>query len=182
MKHDIRPFVAFIKSWEGGYANVPGDKGGPTNQGITLATFRSVYGRNKTVEDLKRLTDQQWEHIFRTKFWDRWKADQINDTSVAFFLVGWVWGSGVWGIKNPQKVLGVPVDGVVGPKTIAAINARNGRELFEALKAEKRAYLERICVSTPTNRKFLKGWLRRLDSVNYQSLTLNSRPPRTLTF
>ena len=101
---------------------------------------------------------------------------------MAFFLVGWVWGSGVWGIKNPQKVLSVPVDGVVGPKTIAAINARNGRELFEALKAEKRAYLERICVSTPTNRKFLKGWLRRLDSVNYRSLTLNSRPPRTLTF
>lgn len=182
MKHDIKPFVAWLKSWEGGFVNDPDDKGGATNRGITLATFRSVYGQHKTVEDLKLLTDAQWEHIFRTKFWDRWKADQIQDISVAFFLVSWVWGSGVWGIKNPQKVLGVGVDGIVGPKTIAAVNARNGRDLFDALKAEKRAYLNRICVSTPSNKKFLKGWLRRLDSINYGALTLNTRPAKTLTF
>lgn len=182
MKHDITPFVAWIKSWEGGYVNKANDKGGPTNKGVTLATFRAVYGSNKTIDDLKRLTDQQWEHIFRTKFWDRWKADQIKDINVAFFLVQWVWGSGVWGIKNPQKVLGVKVDGVVGPETIAAINAQNGRDLFEALKKEKRAYLNRICVSTPSNRDFLKGWLKRLDSMQYGSLTLNTRPARTITF
>lgn len=182
MKHDITPFVAWIKSWEGGYVNKANDKGGPTNKGVTLATFRSVYGANKTIDDLKKLTDQQWEHIFRTKFWDRWKADQIKDINVAFFLVQWVWGSGVWGIKNPQKVLGVKVDGVVGPETIAAVNARDGRDLFEALKKEKRAYLNRICVSTPSNRDFLKGWLKRLDTMQYGSLTLNTRPVRTITF
>lgn len=182
MKHDIKPLVAWIKSWEGGFANDPNDKGGPTNKGITLGTFRSVYGQNKTVDDLKRMTDQQWEHIFLTKFWNRWQADQIKDINVAFLLVQWVWGSGVWGIKNPQKVLGVKVDGIVGPKTIAAVNSRNGRDLFEALKAEKRAYFERICVATPTNRKFLKGWLRRLDSMQYGALTLNTKPPKTLTF
>lgn len=182
MGHDIRPLVAFIKSWEGGFVDDPDDKGGATNKGITIGTFRSVYGRNKTVEDLKRMTDQQWEYIFRTKYWNRWKADQIKDPSVAFFLVSWVWGSGVWGIKNPQKVLGVAVDGVVGALTLRAVNSRDGRELFEALKKEKRAYLERICISTPTNRKFLKGWLRRLDSFNYRAITLNTRPARTVRF
>lgn len=180
MKHDITPFVAWIKSWEGGFTNDPDDKGGPTNKGITLATFRSVYGRNKTVEDLKRMTDAQWEHIFRTRFWDRWHADQIKDINVAFLLVQWVWGSGAYGIRIPQRILGVEVDGVVGPMTLAAVNARNGRDLFDLLKKEKAAYFERICINTPTNRKFLMGWLRRLDSMKYGSLTLNSG--RTLTF
>ena len=182
MKHDITPFVAWIKSWEGGFANDPDDKGGPTNRGVTLATFRAVYGRNKTVDDLKRMTDAQWEHIFRTCFWNRWRADEIRDINVAFLLVQWVWGSGAWGIRNPQKFLGVTVDGVVGPQTLAAVNARNGRDLFEQLKKEKRAYLERICISTPTNRKFLAGWLRRLDSMQYGSLTLNTIPQKTLYF
>lgn len=180
MAHDIKPLVAWIKSWEGGFVNDPDDLGGATNKGITLATFRAVYGKGKTVEDLKRLTDAQWEHIFRTKFWDRWKADSIRDVSVAYLLVQWVWGSGAYGIRVPQRVLGLDVDGIVGPKTIAAVNARNGRQLFDLLKAEKKAYFERICVSRPANRKFLKGWLRRLDSMNYRALTLNSG--RVITF
>lgn len=180
MKHDITPFVAWIKSWEGGYGNDPDDSGGPTNKGITLATFRSVYGRNKTIEDLKRLTDEQWMHIFLTKFWERWKADQIKDINVAFFLVQWVWGSGVNGIKIPQRVLGVDVDGIVGPKTLAAVNARNGRDLFNLLKKEKASYLQRCCISKPANRKYLNGWLNRLDSMKYGSLTLNTKDHETL--
>lgn len=182
MAHNVTPLVIWIKSWEGGFSDDPDDKGGPTNNGITLATFRSVYGRNKTVDDLKRMTDTQWEHIFRTKFWDRWQADRIVDINVAFFLVQWVWGSGVHGIKIPQRILGTDVDGVVGPKTLAAVNARNGRQLFALLQQEKAAYLERCCVSTPTNRKYLIGWLKRLYSMKYGSLTLNTNPPETLTF
>jgi lysozyme family protein len=182
MGHDIRPLIVWMKAWEGGYANVPGDKGGPTNKGITLATFRSVYGQNKTIDDLKRITDDQWEYIFRTRYWNRWKADEIKDKSIAFFLVSWIWGSGVYGIKVPQRVLSVDVDGVVGPETIAAVNSRDGRQLFGLLKQEKKAYLERICEVTPTNRKFLKGWLRRLNSFNYKSLTIPTNPTQTITF
>ena len=182
MAHNIKPLVFWIKSWEGGFVNDPDDQGGATNKGITIGAFRSVYGGNKTIEDLKRLTDNQWEHIFKAKYWNRWDADKIEDPSVAFFLVDWVWGSGVWGIKRPQKLLGVEVDGIVGPKTIAAVNAFNGKELFEALKEDKRAYLQRICCITPTNRKFLNGWLRRLDSMEYGCLRTNTRPVKVLRF
>lgn len=177
----MRPLIAWIKAWEGGYANTPGDKGGPTNKGITLATFRSVYGQTKTIDDLKQLTEDQWEYIFRTHYWNRWRADEIKDTSVAFLLVSWVWGSGAYGVKVPQRVLGVNIDGVVGPETLTAINNKDGKQLFELLKQEKKAYLERICTVTPANRKFLKGWLRRLSSFNYRSLSLPTNPTLTIT-
>ena len=36
-------------------------------------------------------------------------------------LVDWVWGSGVWGLKIPQDMLGVKADGQVGPKTLAVL-------------------------------------------------------------
>ena len=47
-KEILKPFIL---SWEGGFANVKGDKGGATNKGVTLATFRNVLGRNKNIED-----------------------------------------------------------------------------------------------------------------------------------
>nr|DAR62293.1 MAG TPA: Lysozyme [Bacteriophage sp.] len=50
-------FVKYILSWEGGFVNDPRDSGGATNKGITLTTFQSVFGKDKTVEDLKRMTE-----------------------------------------------------------------------------------------------------------------------------
>ena len=43
------------------------DHGGATNSGVTIAVFQSVYGKNKTKNDLKRMTDEQWDYIFTKK-------------------------------------------------------------------------------------------------------------------
>ena len=53
---DYTKLIPIVKKWEGGYVNHPLDKGGATNSGVTIATFRSVYGKNKTVKDLKNMT------------------------------------------------------------------------------------------------------------------------------
>lgn len=49
-------------------------------------------------------------------FCNRWMADLIKDQAVANTLVDWVWGSGVYGVKIPQRMLGVTADGVVRRK------------------------------------------------------------------
>ncbi len=165
---DYSKLKPFILKWEGGYVNDKDDLGGATNKGITLATFRSVYGSDKKVKDLKAMTDQQWQHIFKTLFWDAWKADRINDQNVANILVDWVWASGAYGIKIPQKLLGVAIDGIVGAKTIAAVNARDGKALFNELKEERIAFIDRICRTRPQNKKFKKGWLNRINSLKYE--------------
>lgn len=167
--------VPFIKSFEGGFVNDPADAGGATNKGITLTTYRRVFGNNRTIADLKAMTDYEWLLIFKKYYWDKWKADQIKDQSIANLLVGWVWGSGKYGITLPQKVLGVVADGIVGAKTLTAVNNYpDQRKLFELLKARKEKYLRDICVSRPANKKFLKGWLRRLNSVGYGWYKLNN--------
>lgn len=51
--------MPIIKKWEGGYANVPGDKGGCTMAGVTIKTFQSFYGKDKTCYDLQHIADYQ---------------------------------------------------------------------------------------------------------------------------
>lgn len=159
----------FIIKWEGGFVNDKDDLGGATNMGVTLATYRSVFGIKKTVNDLKRMTMVQWGVIFKKYYWDKWKADDIKDQNVANILVDWVWASGAYGIKIPQRILGVDVDGIVGSKTIAAVNARDGRDLFDTIKQERKDFIERICQTRPQNIKFKKGWLNRINSLNYET-------------
>lgn len=159
----------FILSWEGGFANIPGDRGGATNKGITIATYRSVFGKERTVEDLKTITDIEWLYIYKSRFWDKWKADDIRDQSIANLLVDWLWNSGKYGIRIPQSVLGVAIDGFVGPKTIAAINSHpDQQELFRLLWEARKAYFERIAKGA--QKKFLKGWLNRLGGIKYGCL------------
>lgn len=163
----------FILSWEGGYVNHPNDKGGATNKGVTIGTFRSVYGQGKSVQDLKNMTDAQWLYIFEKLYWNKWNGDRIADQSVANLLVDWVWGSGVWGIKYPQQVLGVTADGLVGPKTLAALNGQDASTLFARLWKKRKEHFE-ACARKPGQSVFLKGWLNRLAGIKYGRLVCNA--------
>lgn len=168
---DVMKLAPFILRWEGGFVNDPDDLGGATNRGITIGTY-STYCKKKgypapTVERLKNLSEDEWAEILKTMYWDRWKADNIKSQSVANILVDWVWASGTNGIKIPQQVLGVTVDGIVGAKTLAALNARNSKELFEEIKEARVQFIEDICRKRPANNKFKKGWLNRINSLQY---------------
>ena len=168
----IENLKSFILSWEGGFVNDPRDPGGATNKGVTLATFRSVFGKDKTVKDLKKITDSQWMTIFKTKFWDRYKADSIKDEWITYLLVDWLWASGAGNaINRVQKFLGLKVDGIVGNITINKINSHNGKELFTKLWHLREDFIK-------TRAQYLiygKGWLRRLNGIQYGKLLVNRK-------
>jgi len=170
---DYRQLVPFILSWEGGFADVPGDRGGATNKGVTIATWQT-YCKKKgipgNVQTLRGMTTEQWMEIFKSMYWDRWKADEIKDQSLANLLVDWVWTSGAHGIKKPQALLGVKADGIVGSKTIAALNAREPKKLFKELHAMRTQFINNLVKAKPSQKKFQKGWLRRINSIQYGTL------------
>ena len=163
----IEKLKSFILSWEGGFVNDLRDPGGATNKGVTLATFRSVFGKDKTVKDLKKITDSQWMTIFKTKFWDRYKADNIKDEWITYLLVDWLWTSGPGNaIERVQKFLGLKIDGIVGNVTINKINSYNGKELFTKLW-----HLRENFIKTRAQYPIYgKGWLRRLNGIQYGKL------------
>lgn len=162
IKFDER-LIPFILQFEGGYAEVPGDLGGPTNSGITLGTFQQFFGADKTKEDLKKMSYVQWRYIFEKGFVNKCKADQIKNESVAYMLVDFAWHSGVkTAVKVLQRIVGVEADGVVGNKTLAAVNSKNGEKLFYKYFNARQNYLYQIINHRPANGKFELGWLRRL--------------------
>lgn len=165
----VEILAPYIKKWEGGFANDPADRGGATNKGVTIATFEA-YCKAKSlprpnVERLKRMTDGEWLDILKTMFWDRWQADKIKSQKLANILVDWVWGSGVYGIKIPQRILGVKQDGIVGDETLKALNAQDPDKLFQVIYEARKKYLNDITISRPINKRFLKGWLNRLEDI-----------------
>lgn len=184
----VELLAPYIKKWEGGFVNDPADRGGATNMGVTIATF-DAYCRRKayprpTIERLKKLSEKEWVDILKTMFWDRWKADLIKSQKVANILVDWVWGSGAHGIFIPQRLLGVKVDGIVGEKTIHALNAQDPDKFFQLVFDARKQFLQDITdgsvkryearigrkatqaeLMKHTNKRFLKGWLNRLEDI-----------------
>lgn len=147
----------FILKWEGGFVDDPLDRGGATNKGITIGTFRNFYGKDATVEQLKHITDEQWLHIFKSGYWDKWKADDIENQSIADIVVDWAWASGtVTSIKQVQKILGVAVDGIVGNDTLTAINIAGQRSLFVKIHNKRIEFVENIVKRDPSQARFLK--------------------------
>lgn len=177
----VEILAPFLLSWEGGYNKVKGDRGGATNKGVTLETWRR-YGYDKNGDrriderDVMLITESDAVNlILKPVYWNKWKADEIRCQAIANLLVDWYWNSGVYGIKLPQKVLGVTIDGNVGPKTLAAINNHpDQRTLFQKLWRERRSYFERLAAN-PGQRKFLAGWLNRLNGIGWDRLVCSNK-------
>lgn len=160
--------MPFIQKWEGGYANNPNDKGGCTMKGITIKTYRKYFGEYKTCSDLKNITEEQWLHIFENGYWNPCKGDDIIDQSIANIIVDWAWMSGVkTAIKKIQKMIGVEDDGIVGKQTLNAINSFPPDILFEIIYNERKKYYYNICENNPSQEVFLKGWMNRLNDMEY---------------
>lgn len=171
---DIYQLATFILKWEGGFVNDPVDKGGSTNMGVTIGTWRSV-GYDKDgdgdidVDDLHLLTREDViERVLRPHYWNRWRADEIHNQSVANILVDWVWASGAHGIRRPQRILGVTADGIVGPKTIAAVNSMDAMELHFRIKNDRIRFIDEICKANPLQERFRRGWLNRINELVYK--------------
>ena len=167
---EIKNLAPWILKWEGNFVNDPLDKGGATNKGVTIAVWKAQ-GYDKDgdgdidVADLKLITAEDATMIMKKNYWDRWKADQIKNQAIANTLVDWVWGSGAWGIKIPQRILGVKDDGIVGIKTLEALNKQNPKEFLEKLYLARFNFLDGIVASNPSQKRFIKGWKNRMNDL-----------------
>ncbi len=148
------------------------DLGGPTLAGVTLATFKDWRRRQgkptPTHADLAKLNYDEWLAILKYFFWDPCKADDIHNQSVANMLVDWRWVNGTQAIRDAQFVLGLVTDGIVGPKTIAALNAIQASSTFSRIKIARENAYRKIVKNRPNQQRFLKGWLKRTNDIKFE--------------
>lgn len=173
-KSKIEKLAPVVAKWEGGYVNDPDDKGGPTNMGVTLNTWKHVgYDKDNDgdidADDIKLLTKEDFKAVLKS-YWNKWQADNINNQSIANILVDWYWASGKWGIVIPQRIMGLTQDGIVGPKTIARVNQliqKDAESFFYEIYNAREIFFKNIVKNNPSQKKFLKGWKNRLSDFKF---------------
>lgn len=151
---------------EGGYVDHARDPGGATNKGITLATLRDWRGAAVTKADVMALTTAEAGKIYRARYWNAVKGDQLPpgvDLAVFDYAVNSGPGRAA---RDLQAILGVAVDGAIGPKSLAAVGRTGGVTLIIELCDRRRKFLR----SLASYSTFGKGWERRVDEIEAAAL------------
>lgn len=163
---------------EGLYAFNKDDRGGETYAGIarnfwpkwsgwaTIDHIKNVYGKsaatiNKYAKSDTNLTEKI-SAFYKANFWGVNKLDLFTDQQVANTVYDFGVNAGTGkAAKTLQEVLNVSVDGVIGPKTIAAVNSGNAKAIHTAYNCKRKEYYESLA-KKPGQDQFLKSWLSRL--------------------
>lgn len=161
-------YAPILWNLEGGFVDDPDDRGGATNRGITLKTYEDWCRKHgyprPTVDRLKAMSVETWERITKELFWDKVGGDHIISQRVANLIADWAFNSGLGIITRVQVLVGVKADGIVGRETLRAINAEDPAKLAGDLKRLRTSFYHTIA-RRGNNRKFLRGWLNRLDRL-----------------
>jgi lysozyme family protein len=174
IKSNIEKLSPVIAKWEGGYVDDSVDKGGATNMGVTINTWKLVgYDKDNDGDidkaDIKLLNKLDFKFVLK-KYWNKWRADEITNQSIANILVDWYWSSGKWGIVIPQRIMGLTQDGIVGEETINRLNnliAKDAEALFYEIYNAREAFYDTIVKNNPSQKKFIKGWKNRLSDFKF---------------
>lgn len=149
---------------EGGFSHYASDHGGPTNYGITQQTLSDWRGRPVTVAEVEALTEAEARAIYRRNYVEGPGFDKVADDRLRALLVDYGVHSGPRrAVRALQASVGVTTDGVLGPATLAAVNAPGAAPgIYRLVLQARGAYIADILQREPSQRAFAAGWLRRL--------------------
>ena len=137
---------------EGGFVDNPADPGGATRYGVTERVARK-WGYTGPMQDLPLATAQS---IAKSEYWDPFQCGQFTPlVAVQVFDIAYNGGDVV---RWLQQASGAVVDGVLGPKTITAVNLTNPRVMVMRLLAYRLQYLTDLDIWS----NFGRGWARRV--------------------
>ena len=154
----------YLLKVEGGYSNDKHDKGGKTKYGITEEDARD-FGYKGGMQDL---TKDFAKNIYLKKYYLGNKLDKVVNDKVALSVCDFIVNSGAWGAKKAQAALNelgcdLRVDGILGEKSLAALNEVDENKFLEKYHDLQRRYYRVLAANKPSQKKFLTGWLNRVD-------------------
>ncbi|HEU4957617.1 MAG TPA: glycosyl hydrolase 108 family protein [Sphingomicrobium sp.] len=174
---DVDDLIDELIEREGGYANHPADKGGPTRYGITEAVARA-HGYAGAMTKLPR---EEAAAIYRRLYWLRPRFDEVAErcprVAAELFDTGANMGPAVASTflqraltalnRNASDYPDLVPDGRIGPATLAALAAfleargsdRGEAVLLRAIEALQGERYLRLAEKRPANEAFLYGWL-----------------------
>ena len=171
--------VAVVVGHEGGFSIERADPGnwtgGAVGSGELRGTKFGISAAAYPAEDIANLTPEAAAAIYRRDYWDRVSGDHLSP-SLALLVFDAAVNNGVARAAGwLQGIIGVTVDGRLGPETLAAVDAAIHARGNAAVCAEFQAQRLVFMAGLPTWHIFGLGWARRLSLLPYQSLTMSTK-------
>ena len=165
MSNKFSDALEVILHHEGGYVNHPKDPGGETNLGVTKRVYEDFGGE----KEMKDLTKEDVEPIYKKNYWDRVKGDDLPeglDLCIFDFAVNAGPGRAA---KFIQRLVKTTVDGGIGPNTLKCINDHvehyGVSTTIDQYQSERQNYYE----SLSNFETFGRGWTRRVNEVTEEA-------------
>lgn len=151
---NFQVFFDRLMNHEGGYVNHPKDPGGETMWGVTKRVAQA-HGYHGSMRDLPKATAQK---IADKSYWQAIHGDELP-RAVAWQVVDAAYNHGNRNaVKFLQRAVGSAADGIIGPKTIAAVKAMDQNDIVLKFNAERLEFYTKL----GTWLTFGRGWARRI--------------------
>lgn len=183
----------FTAKWEGGLTDHPNDRGGITAYGVSYefasGIARTTKGSNFLAsigvslpisrQSIRDLTKKQAAQIFRHEFWDKLNLDALPYRQAAILYDAAVNHGPKRAVILSQRGFNksananwrrLDEDGIIGPKTRAALRKDTDALCIETIQA-RRDFYHAIVRNDATQKVFLKGWLNRANALEAFILT-----------
>ncbi len=181
--------LALVLRHEGGYVFDPDDPGGETYRGIARRYhpdwpgWAIVDGHKAEGGDFParlgadEALQAQVAEFYRINFWNRLWGDRLPDQALADELLDTAVNMGVRRAvaflqealnllnRNQHDYLDLAEDGLLGPKTLAALHtclAHDGAHLLKLCNLLQGMHYIDTARRNPVQEKFLRGWLSRV--------------------
>lgn len=160
--------LSYTLQFEGGFSDDPADSGGATNYGITQHVYDSYRtSKGEIVQSVKLLSDAEVSDVYYKLYWIKNHCDVLPDkidTAVFDFAVN----AGNEAMRELQLICNVKVDGIFGPKTMAAVLSfyeTSPEVMLNTYFDAREKFYKNLADRIPKDRKFLKGWINRTEKL-----------------
>lgn len=160
--------LSFVLRWEGGFSDHPNDPGGATNKGVTQAVYdKWRLKKKKKKQTVRLISDSEVESIYEEEYWKKAKCDRLTrhfDLPLVHFDTAVNMGP-TRAAKILQETVGVKRDGIIGDKTLAAVDKISRKDVISGYCDIRERVYRSIAKNRPKLKVFLRGWLNRLNSL-----------------
>lgn len=154
--------LALTLGFEGGVANLAGDRGGLTKWGVTQATYSSWRERQGLPgRPVTEMTEPEMRALYREEFWHVAGCDRLPVELAGIVFDMAVNSDPRDAVRTLQRALGLEADGIPGPLTVSAAHEA-GPYVGLAFLKKRAAHYRDVVKRDPSQVQFLAGWINRL--------------------
>lgn len=145
--------VGYVFKDEGGYVNDFMDKGGETNRGISKRAYPD--------EDIKGMTIGRAQYLYKRDYWDAGRCEFLPKEIRYIYFDTCINMGRRTAVKILQHAAKIKDDGIFGVQTLS----ESKKVTLKEYAIERIKKYEDIIEANPSQIKFRKGWLARVERI-----------------